>query len=172
MPAGRVADLLALTGSETVIDYGAGTGRLALAVAGRLCPAGRVIAVEDSPEMFQLLSQRLAKVPNAQSLLIEGDHVPIPDRQADRILAIDVLHHVRPGTLCEMRRLLTPEGQLLLIDWERGHPREDGPPEDVLPTAGEAVQELAAAGLPAQQVDASFADRYTLRVTATPSREE
>jgi len=48
-----------------------------------------------------------------------------------------------------------------LIDWERGHPREDGPPEDVLLTAGEAIHELAAAGLKAHQVDAPFADRYT-----------
>jgi precorrin-6B methylase 2 len=59
MPAGKVADLLALTGSETVIDYGAGTGRLAFAVAERLGPEGRLIAIEDGEEMFELLSQRL-----------------------------------------------------------------------------------------------------------------
>ena len=171
MPAGQVADLLALTGSETIIDYGAGTGRLALAVAERLGPRGRVIAVEDSSDMFQLLSQRLADAPGAQPMLIEGDHVPLPDRQADRILAVDVLHHMRPDALREMRRLLSPEGLLLLIDWERGHPREDGPPEDVLLTAGEAIQELAAAGLKAHRVDAPFADRYTLRATLAPGLE-
>ena len=161
MPAGKVADLLALAGSETIIDYGAGTGRLALAVAERLRPEGSVIAIEDSEEMFELLSQRLAGIPCAEALLIEGDHVPLPDQQADRVLAVDVLHHVRPDTLSEMRRLLTRDGQLLLIDWERGHPREDGPPDDVLLTAGEAIQELAAAGLKAHRVDAPFVDRYT-----------
>jgi ubiquinone/menaquinone biosynthesis C-methylase UbiE len=168
MPAGQVADLLALTGSETVIDYGAGTGRLALAVAERLGPEGSVIAIEDSSEMFQLLSQRLADVPGAQPMLTEGDRVPLPDQQADRILAVDVLHHMRPEALAEMRRLLSPEGQLLLIDWDRGHPREDGPPADVLLTADGAIQELAAAGLTAHRVGAAFADRYTLCATATP----
>jgi SAM-dependent methyltransferase len=172
MPAGRVADLLALAGSETIIDYGAGTGRLAIAVAERLGPEGSVIAIEDSEEMFELLSQRLAGIPRAEALLIEGDHVPIPVQQAGRILAVDVLHHVRPDTLREMRRLLTPDGLLLLIDWERGHHREDGPPEDVLLTAGEAIQELAAAGLVAHLVDAPFADRYTLLATAAPSLRE
>jgi ubiquinone/menaquinone biosynthesis C-methylase UbiE len=172
MPAGKVADLLALAGSETVIDYGAGTGRLALAVAERLAPQGRVIALEDSSEMFQLLSERLGGVACAEPMLIEGDHVPLPDQQADRILAADVLHHVRPDTLSEMRRLLTPDGLLLLIDWERGHPREDGPPEDVLLTADEAIQELAAVGLKAHQVDAPFADRYTLLASAELSPRE
>jgi demethylmenaquinone methyltransferase/2-methoxy-6-polyprenyl-1,4-benzoquinol methylase len=171
MPAGKVADLLALAGSETIIDYGAGTGRLAIAVAERLGPEGSVIAIEDSEEMFELLSQRLAGIPRAEALLIEGDHVPLPDQQADRILAADVLHHVRPDALSEMRRLLTPDGLLLLIDWERGHPREDGPPEDVLLTAGEAIHELAAVRLKAHQVDAPFADRYTLLASAEPSQK-
>jgi ubiquinone/menaquinone biosynthesis C-methylase UbiE len=167
MPAEQVVDLLALAGSETVIDYGAGSGRLALAVAERLGSEGRVIAIEDSSEMFQLLSQRLADVPGAQPMLIEGDSVPLPDQDADRILAVDVLHHMRPDTLAEMRRLLSPDGQLLLIDWDRGHLREDGPPADVLLTAEQAIEELAAAGLAAHRVGAAFAERYTLCATAT-----
>jgi ubiquinone/menaquinone biosynthesis C-methylase UbiE len=172
MPAEKVAELLTLTGGETVIDYGAGTGRLTLAVAERLGPEGSVIAIEDSSDMFGLLSQRLTDVPRAVPMLIEGDHVPLPDHHADRILAVDVLHHMRPGTLSEMRRLLAPDGLLLLIDWEHGNPREDGPPEDVLLTAGEAIQELAAAGLKAHRVDAPFTDRYTLLATAKPSLGE
>jgi len=169
MPAGKVLELLSLTGSETVIDYGAGTGRLALAVAERLASQGSVIAVEDSSEMFRLLSRRLAGVTGAQPMLIEGDHVPLADQTANRILAVDVLHHVRPDTLAEMRRLLAPDGALLLIDWERGHPREDGPPEDVLLTADQAIRELAAAGLKAHRVQAPFIDRYTLLASADPS---
>ncbi len=169
MPAEAVVDLLALTGSETVLDYGAGTGRLTLAAARRLAPHGRVIAIEDSHEMFELLSSRLAEIPNAEPLLIEGDHVPIPDGQADRILAVDVLHHIRPDTLREMRRLLGTDGRLVLIDWDSAAPpRENGPPRHVLLSAEDAIEELAAAGLPAQHVDAPFADRYTLRSAAPP----
>ncbi len=166
MPAGKVMEMLSLMGSETVVDYGAGTGRLALAAAKRVAPAGRVIAIEDSSEMFQLLSERLAGIACAEPMLIEGDKVPLPDQTADRILAVDVLHHIRPDTLAEMRRLLTPDGMLLLIDWERGHTREGGPPDGVLLTPAQAKRELAAAGLEASLVESPFAHRYVLVASA------
>jgi ubiquinone/menaquinone biosynthesis C-methylase UbiE len=162
MPAGKVLELLSLHGSETVIDYGAGTGRLTLAVAERLTPQGRVVAIEDSSEMFQLLSERLAGVACAEPMLIEGDDVPLPDEAANRILAVDVLHHIRPDTLAEMRRLLAPDGLLLLIDWARGHTHEGGPPDGVLLTPSQAIRELAAAGLEASVVESPFAHRYVL----------
>jgi len=130
MPAAKVIELLSVDGSETVIDYGAGTGRLALAAAHRMAPRGRVIAIEDSSEMFHLLSERLAGIACAEPMLIEGDDVPLPDKTADRILAVDVLHHIRPGTLAEMRRLLAPDGVLLMIDWNAVTPARA-----VLPTA-------------------------------------
>jgi SAM-dependent methyltransferase len=165
MPAATVLELLSLEGSETVVDYGAGTGRLALAVAERLAPRGRVIAIEDSSKMFQLLSERVTGVACAEPMLIDGDDVPLPDEVANRILAVDVLHHIRPNTLAEMRRLLAPDGLLLLIDWERGHSCEGGPPDGVLLTPSQAIRELAAAGLEAHLVESPFAHRYVLLAT-------
>ena len=162
MPAGKVLQMLSLTGTQTVIDYGAGTGRLALAAAERLDPPGRVIAIEDSSEMFQLLSERVRGVAGAEPMLIKGDHVPLPDQMANRILAVDVLHHIRPSALSEMRRLLAPDGLMLMIDWERGHSHEGGPPDGVLLTPSQAIRELTAAGLEAHLVESPFAHRYVL----------
>jgi ubiquinone/menaquinone biosynthesis C-methylase UbiE len=162
MPAAEVIELLSLDGSETVIDYGAGTGRLALAVAERVVPRGRVIAIENSSEMFQLLSERLAGAARAEPMLIKSDNVQLPGQSADRILAVDVLHHIRPATLAEIRRLLAPDGLLLLIDWERGHAREGGPPDGMLLTPAQAIRELAAAGLEASLLESPFAHRYVL----------
>jgi SAM-dependent methyltransferase len=98
-------------------------------------------------------------------MLIDGDDVPLPDEAANRILAVDVLHHIRPNTLAEMRRLLAPDGLLLLIDWERGHSCEGGPPDGVLLTPSQAIRELAAAGLEAHLVESPFAHRYVLLAT-------
>lgn len=162
LPASKILELLSLTGTETVIDYGAGTGRLALALAERLAPSGRVVAIENSAEMFELLSERLAGVACAEPMLIAEDDVPLGDQTADRILAVDVLHHIRPETLAGMRRLLAADGTLVLIDWERGHTRDGGPPDGVLLTPSQAIRELAAAGLEASLVESPFAHRYVL----------
>jgi ubiquinone/menaquinone biosynthesis C-methylase UbiE len=63
LPDSVVVDLLELSGNETVLDYGAGTGRLALAAAERLL-SGRVIAVDEVPEMIERLASRVAAASN------------------------------------------------------------------------------------------------------------
>lgn len=80
VPAEKVLEMLSLRGTETVIDYGAGTGRLAVAVTERLAPQGRVIAIENNSETFQLLTARLAGVACAEPMLIEGDNVSLSDK--------------------------------------------------------------------------------------------
>jgi trans-aconitate 2-methyltransferase len=54
-----VLDRLRLSGEETVLDAGCGSGRVTEALLGRL-PRGRVIAVDMSPSMLSAASARLA----------------------------------------------------------------------------------------------------------------
>ncbi len=59
LPDSSILRLLNLQGSETVVDYGAGSGALSVPVA-RSLPEGSVYAVDESPEMLRLLEERLA----------------------------------------------------------------------------------------------------------------
>jgi trans-aconitate methyltransferase len=58
LPNERIVGLLELGGSETVVDYGAGSGVLSVPVARGL-PEGVVHAVDESPEMIEHLRRRL-----------------------------------------------------------------------------------------------------------------
>jgi SAM-dependent methyltransferase len=120
LPDDRILDLLRLEGSETVVDYGAGSGILTLPLARRL-PRGIVHAVDESPEMVRLLTENLSgacRPPNVAAHTIEGNRVPLQDGVVDRVLAVNLLHEVLgEGTLGEMRRLLAPDGFLLVADW-------------------------------------------------------
>jgi len=134
-----------------MLDYG--TARLTLAAAAAL-DYGRVIAVEKSPEMLGHLRERTADLPNVETMLIAGNHVPLADGFAQRILAVNLRHEVRgEPMLTEMHRLLAADGLLVLVDWERGRPRPVGPPADEpLYTAEAALAELRRAGFDCVEV--------------------
>lgn len=162
LPTASLVQLLVLAGDELVVDYGAGTGRVAIAAAASL-PHGRVVAVDESEEMLPHLRERLSGVANAEPLLISGDEVPLDDGAADRILAVNLLHEVRgEGALAEMRRLVPRTGFVLVVDWERGRKRDSGPPDELLYSRDEAASELEAHGFAAAHVDGGFPFHFAL----------
>lgn len=133
LPNERALELLRLSGSETVVDYGAGSGVMTVEL-GHALPRGEVHAVEESPEMFELLEEKLsgAGLDNVHTHEIRNNHVSLPDGYADRMLAVNLLHEVvGEGALGEMRRLLKPDGFLLMVDWRADVEREEGPPRHV-----------------------------------------
>lgn len=169
LPDEEVLGLLGLTGAETVVDYGAGTGTLAVPAARRLT-GGAVHAVEKNPEMMERLRERLAGsgLPNARAHLVPDDRVPLGSGSADRILLVNVLHHVvGTGALKEMRRLLAPAGLLVVVDWRADVERDVGPPADVALSQAEGRQALEVEGFAVTPVsDVPFPYHFVLLARA------
>jgi len=133
LPPVRLVALLQLTGAETVIDFGAGTGMYTLPIAESL-PHGTLFAVDEQQVLLDRLRQRLSEQRPAgrvEPLLNVENHVPLPDGAGDRILMINVLHHIydEPAALAEVTRLLAPGGLLVLVEFARMD-RPVGPPND------------------------------------------
>ena len=154
LPPEHVVRLLRLRGDETVVDYGAGTGIYTVAVAAAL-PRGRVIAVEALPQLAQLLRARITPQLNERLAIVETDSntVAAPDGSADRVLMVDVLHHLydQPAALAEVTRLLRPGGLFVVVDWG-DRERPVGPPrEHVLGLA--AVRDVIA-GMGLDEIEA------------------
>jgi ubiquinone/menaquinone biosynthesis C-methylase UbiE len=130
LPQSAVVDLLRLHGDETVVDYGAGTGIYTVAVA-QAVPSGRVIAVEASPALADLLRQKIVPDLAGRLTVIATDDnvVPLDDGEADRVVMVDVLHHLydQPQALEEVARLLRPGGLFVVLDWV-DEERPIGPP--------------------------------------------
>jgi ubiquinone/menaquinone biosynthesis C-methylase UbiE len=136
LPPAKLVELLRLTGAETVVDFGAGTGMYAVPLAAAV-PTGRVLAVDEQPELLDRLRAKLAAHPGArvEPVLSEGGRAPLDDGVADRMLIVNVLHHVDddPDALTEIWRLLAPGGLLVAAEFARMD-RPVGPPnEHVLP---------------------------------------
>jgi ubiquinone/menaquinone biosynthesis C-methylase UbiE len=139
LPPANLVKLLDLTGAETVVDFGAGTGMYALPIAEAL-PDGLLIAIDAQQVLLDRLAAKLAAHAPAgrvDIVLNLSGRTPLPDGVAERVLMINVLHHVydEPDTLAEIARLLAPGGLLVDAEFARMD-RPVGPPNDhVLPLA-------------------------------------
>jgi ubiquinone/menaquinone biosynthesis C-methylase UbiE len=97
--------------SPTVIDVGGGTG-LGRVVWSEHC---RYTCVDDDPVKLDWFRHRH---PRDTSLLADGRSLPLDDNSVDCVMVKDVTHHVDDvdGLLAECRRVLKPDGTLLLCD--------------------------------------------------------
>lgn len=109
----EVLDRLELSGDETVLDAGCGTGKLTRLLAERL-PRGRVVALDASPDMLSVAGRELAsfggQVEWVQAALPQ---LPLTTR-VDAILSTATLHWVldHPATFRAFLGAVRPGGQL------------------------------------------------------------
>jgi ubiquinone/menaquinone biosynthesis C-methylase UbiE len=100
---------------RTVVDVGAGTGKL----TRLLVPTGaRVIAVEPLPEM---LAKLVEAVPGTEAMLGSAESLPLADNSADVVTVAQAFHWFDlDRALPELQRVLRPGGALVLI-WNSRH---------------------------------------------------
>jgi len=120
-PEAMIERLSALAGGAggRILDLGAGTGHLAVPLAGR---GHRVTAVEPALAMLAELriraDQRRAPVAAVNA---SAERTGLPDRSFDLVLAADVLHWLDPELAGqEAARLLRPGGLLVVIEAQLG----------------------------------------------------
>lgn len=107
----HAVDCLALEPGQTVLDLGCGTGMSLAMLSQAVGPGGRVVGVEQSPDMLALAQARVAQQgwSNVQLLASTAEGARLPARADAAMLhfthdilqlpaAVDhVLRHVRPG---------------------------------------------------------------------------
>jgi ubiquinone/menaquinone biosynthesis C-methylase UbiE len=105
-----LAGRLGLGAGATVVDVGAGTGKL----TRDLVPTGaRVIAVEPLAEMRRQLA---TAVPAAEVLAGSAEELPLADDSADAVVAASAFHWFDPErALPEIHRVLRPGGGLATV---------------------------------------------------------
>ncbi|HEY0613890.1 MAG TPA: class I SAM-dependent methyltransferase [Candidatus Elarobacter sp.] len=129
----------------TVVDFGAGTGLYAIALAERR-PDVRVVAFDEQPAMLEHLRGAIARagLPNLEAVDAAGAGALAG--RAGGILVLNVLHEAGDEALAEIGALLAPNGAALFVDWNADVERPMGPPRDHVYGEDEARLRLEAAG--------------------------
>lgn len=94
-------------------DIGGGTGNYALALK---LEGWEPVVVDRSPEMLALAAAK-----GLQTLEADAQRLPFEDESVDAAMMISMLHHVEDWrrAVAEARRVLRPEGRLVLKGWAR-----------------------------------------------------
>lgn len=125
--ARRVAEAIAsrvpsLAG-KTVLEYGAGTGLLGLALQPLVA---EVTLADSSREMLAVAEEKIASgaLRNARTLHLDLTAGPAPELRFDVVCTLMTLHHIpdTDGILGAFHRLLSPGGIVCIADLDR----EDG----------------------------------------------
>jgi SAM-dependent methyltransferase len=106
----EVVEIAGLPASATVLDLGAGTGKLTRLLASAF---GRVIAVEPANAMRRLLASHC---PEAEALAGTGQHIPLSGGSVDAVFAAEAFHSFHDDrSLAEIARVMRPDGAFVLM---------------------------------------------------------
>jgi len=157
----RVIAELALQPASVVADVGAGTGYFAMRIAKHV-PQGKVIATDIEPDMIRYMTERAQRegLANVEARLATAADPALPAASVDRILVVDVWHHLadRPAYARALAAALRPGGALVVVDFTLE--AEKGPPKEHRLSPETIVGDLRAAGLAAEVSPTKLPDQY------------
>ena len=133
--------VLFLQEGNVVADLGAGSGHYTVALAKRVGHTGQIYAIDINADMARRANRHLKEmgIKNAKVLLgdieIKGG-TKLKSGLCDAVLMTNVLAFLNdaPAAAVESKRILAPDGQLLVIDWKRNFPEEKA--EEIFTGAG------------------------------------
>jgi ubiquinone/menaquinone biosynthesis C-methylase UbiE len=115
----RIVELAEPREDDRVVDLGAGTGLLALALAPRV---QELIAVDISERMLERLDATAFAdgLDNVETLVADLRRLPLDDESATLVVSNYAFHHIDDAgkelALAEARRILQPGGRLVIGD--------------------------------------------------------
>lgn len=166
LPTDTLLALLDVRDGQRVLDYGAGTGRYAIALAQRHLGSS-ITAFDIQEPMLEIIRSRAAER-NVENLEVAGpEESALRPASFDRILGVHLLHEIDDEHLQHMRALLAPGGFLLIVDWEQSAKRDVGPPPDHVHTVHEALARMRRNGFSAEVLaNDAFPYHYAIRASA------
>jgi ubiquinone/menaquinone biosynthesis C-methylase UbiE len=107
-----------LSASETVLDIACGTGEFERMVLSEH-PMQQIIGIDISEQMLAIARQKLHPHANVSFQVGSASALSFLDESFDVITSASAFHYFDSpvATLAEMKRVLKPQGRLVILDW-------------------------------------------------------
>jgi SAM-dependent methyltransferase len=166
-------DAIGLKPGMAVAEVGAGTGYVALRMATRVGPSGKVYANDLQPQMLILLRNNASKggITNVETVLGTETDPKLPAGQMDLIILVDVYHEFsEPQKMLQgIRRALKPDGRLVQLEYRKEDPNVPILP-DLKMSVAEAKTEVEAEGFKLETVIETLPRQHILIYTKAAAR--
>jgi ubiquinone/menaquinone biosynthesis C-methylase UbiE len=108
----------AISPRAVVLDIGCGTGEFEKLLLDKH-PNQQIVGVDISQKMLEIAQQKCEACPNAIFLVTSALVLPFSDHSFDVIVSASTFHYFDEpeAALKEMRRVLRPDGTLVIMDW-------------------------------------------------------
>jgi len=138
----RVLAQFGLVAGKKVADFGAGSGFYTLAAAEALAGSGTVYAVDVQKDLLSRLlaeakRRRIANVEVLWGNVEKAGGSKLRDGAVDAVIAANILFQVedKEGLVSEIKRVLKPGGEVLVVDWRESFGNMGPEPQAVVTAA-------------------------------------
>jgi SAM-dependent methyltransferase len=164
IPIERIADILNISSSGNMADYGAGTGFFTFRIA-EIYPESRIFALDIEEQMIEEMYDA-AECDNVFPLQIEDNEMPFAKDDLVAAWSIAVYHEMKTPKiwLKNVIKTLKPGAKLLIIDWatEQNPEFEAGPPISHRVKTETVISDLTAAGFKNIKTEPGFLNHFAI----------
>lgn len=111
-------DWAELDSTRTVLDVACGTGTFERLVLLEY-PNQEITGIDLSEKMLEIAEEKCRDYPNVSFQIASVTALPFGDRTFDTVISASAFHYFESpsAALLEMKRVLKPEGELMILDW-------------------------------------------------------
>lgn len=113
-------DYMKLSGDEVILDVACGTGELERILVSDY-PNLNITGVDISEKMLDVAKSKFPNSQKIEFLKASANSLPFPDSSFDTIVSASAFHYFNNpiNALQEMKRVLKPNGKVIIMDWCR-----------------------------------------------------
>ncbi len=115
-------DFAEIPPSASILDLACGTGELTRLIL-KTNPQQDITGVDISPAMLAIANNKLEAYSQARLSLASATELPFAQQSFNLVICANAFHYLESPelTLAEIKRVLKPEGTIIILDWCRDY---------------------------------------------------